>query len=314
MTKKIISVIGATGTQGGSVVDALLHDDNNYAIRAITRNPKSAAAQKLQAKGVEVVQADAGDVTSLIHAFEGSSAIFAVSDFIEPFATGGPEHAIEVESRHGINFAKAASTTKTLEHYIWSTLPNSKVISGGQIIVPHFESKNRVDDFIRLDAALLAKTTFFLPGFFTENYKFPLMDPINVPGTEQYLQIHCTSPDDAFVSVGHARTNIGLFVRAILAQPEKTLPAKRVAAYTEVTSLGKMLDIWSKVKGKKGHYVRVEKEMYDQLSPMWGEEMSLMMGYFALMGDKAWDGDEKTLTKEDLALTGLVDIAAAFRL
>ena len=43
-TKLIIAVTGATGTQGGGVARDLLKD-GTYAVRAVTRNPDSAAAK-----------------------------------------------------------------------------------------------------------------------------------------------------------------------------------------------------------------------------------------------------------------------------
>lgn len=43
-TKPIIAVTGATGTQGGGVARDLLKD-GTYAVRAVTRNPDSAAAK-----------------------------------------------------------------------------------------------------------------------------------------------------------------------------------------------------------------------------------------------------------------------------
>ena len=50
MSKKLVTVFGATGRQGGSVARALLADDN-YDVRAITRNTGSAAAIKLKEFG-----------------------------------------------------------------------------------------------------------------------------------------------------------------------------------------------------------------------------------------------------------------------
>ena len=84
MGRKIVSVVGATGSQGSSVVNALLKEDH-YSIRAITRNPGSENAKSLAAKGIEVVKADVNDLASLETAFQGSSAIYAVTDFFEPF-------------------------------------------------------------------------------------------------------------------------------------------------------------------------------------------------------------------------------------
>jgi len=49
-TKKTIAVVGATGKQGGSVVDTFL-GLVNWQVRAITRNPASEVAQALSARG-----------------------------------------------------------------------------------------------------------------------------------------------------------------------------------------------------------------------------------------------------------------------
>ena len=78
--KKTIVVLGATGNQGGSVVDALLQD-SQWDIRGVTRNIDSEKAKKLATRGVEVVSADLNDVKSLEAAFAGAQAIFIVSDF-----------------------------------------------------------------------------------------------------------------------------------------------------------------------------------------------------------------------------------------
>ncbi len=66
-----ITVLGATGVQGGSVVKALLKD-KSWKVRAITRDPSKDTAQALSAQGVEVVSANIDDEQSLIKAFEVS--------------------------------------------------------------------------------------------------------------------------------------------------------------------------------------------------------------------------------------------------
>jgi len=50
--KKLIAVVGATGAQGGGLVRAILDDPSGeFAVRALTRNPDSAAAKDMAAAG-----------------------------------------------------------------------------------------------------------------------------------------------------------------------------------------------------------------------------------------------------------------------
>ena len=65
----VLTVIGATGKQGGSVVNAAL-ESAGYKVRALTRNVESEKAKVLAAKGVELVAADVNNKESLIRAFQ----------------------------------------------------------------------------------------------------------------------------------------------------------------------------------------------------------------------------------------------------
>lgn len=55
---KLITIFGATGNQGGSVIDAILADptlSKEFKIRGITRDVTKKSAQALASRGVEVV-------------------------------------------------------------------------------------------------------------------------------------------------------------------------------------------------------------------------------------------------------------------
>jgi hypothetical protein len=187
---QLLTVVGATGTQGTSLIDNALKD-GTYKVRGLTRNINSEKAKALAARGVEVVRADINDEQSLIKAFEGSTAIFAITDFFEPFIANGPEKAIEIEVQQGINMARAASKTSTLQHYIWSTLPNGKKLTNGKYVVPHFEGKNQIDEYIRSDKALLAKTTFFWITFYGNNFQYPIFTPNYMVSTHDCICNSC---------------------------------------------------------------------------------------------------------------------------
>lgn len=82
MSKKLLVVFGATGQQGGSVIGYVLRDpelSNTYSIRALTRDPASAASRNLASAGVEVIQCDNDSKDSLSKALEGAHTVFSMT-------------------------------------------------------------------------------------------------------------------------------------------------------------------------------------------------------------------------------------------
>jgi len=150
----------------------------------------------MSSQGIEVVNADIGDPSSLKLAFSGSHIIYAVTDFYEHFEKYGPDKAMEIETQQGINMAKAAAAVPTLEHYIWSTLP--KVSK--EYPVPHFEAKHRVDDYGRTDATLLAKTTFMMVCYYTDNLALSSYRPYWIDIAKKYVSLPHTAPTLRFLS------------------------------------------------------------------------------------------------------------------
>ena len=58
MAKSTITVLGATGKQGGSVVKAILADSKTsrqFHVKAVTRDPSKDSAKALASLGAEVV-------------------------------------------------------------------------------------------------------------------------------------------------------------------------------------------------------------------------------------------------------------------
>ncbi|OAP61500.1 hypothetical protein AYL99_03703 [Fonsecaea erecta] len=299
----LLTVVGATGTQGLSLINAAL-EDGSYKIRGLTRNPNSEKAAALARRGVEVVKADINDQESLIKAFEGSHAIFAMTDFFEPFVAHGPEKAIEIEVTQGINMARAASRTATLEHYIWSTLPNGKKLTNGKYIVPHFEGKNRIDDYIRSDQALLSKTTFLWITWYGNNLAYPIFTPNLLKTANTYIQLSPATRDTPIKAIGDPHKNIGVFALSVLKQPALTLrPQGRfVLADSEDTTAGKLLSDWSAVTGKPSQYVQTPLEDFSAIWPGFGLEMGVMMAMWSELRDRSWSGEESLLTRKELGI------------
>ncbi|KAL0932020.1 hscarg dehydrogenase [Colletotrichum truncatum] len=309
---KLVTVVGATGIQGGSVIKALLGDDT-YNVRAITRDPTSEAASSLRDQGVEVTKADLDDLSSLKKAFSGSYAIFAATNFFQHFPTISAKEAVDIEAMQGLNMATAAMETPTLQHFVWSTLPNASRISNGNSYVPHYAGKNKVDDFIKSKPELLRKTTFLWVAFYASNLQYPFFQPFPIPATDsqKYIQLLPTPPSVPLTLVGDARINVGLFVRAILNQPDKSLPGKFVLGATDTMTAGELLSLWASIKSKKAECLTVDKELYYRLWPKWAQVMHANFMYFDLVRERSYSGEESILTRQDLGIVDLIDTATA---
>ena len=308
---KLITVTGATGIQGGSVINALLNH-NEYKLRAVTRDPESTSAKNLASKDIEVVQADMNDVESLKAAFDGSYAVFAVTNYFAEIFAKSEEQLIEDEIRQGTNLANAAAATPSLEHYVWSSLPNTSKVSGGKASIPYYRSKNSVSDAIKANSSLLAKTTFLWVTWYASNLQYPFFKPFPAPalGSEIFIQISST-PETVPVKVaGDVTVNVGLFVKSILEQRSKSI-GKTVVVSTEGMTTGEILATWGKINGKQVRYVVTDEATYFTLFPVFGELMHKSYKYFEMVGHDAFSGDDDILDKDDLNVTGLVGLAEA---
>lgn len=175
--RKIIAVVGATGTQGGGLARAVLADEESgFAVRALTRNPDSDAARSLADQGADVVRADLDEPATVEKAFQGAWGAFCVTNFWESFS---PER----EQRQARAMAAAAKAVE-LRHVIWSTLEDTREyvpVDDDRMPtlmesykVPHYDSKGEADRFFRDEAA---PTTFFRTSFYWDNLIHFGMEP-----------------------------------------------------------------------------------------------------------------------------------------
>jgi uncharacterized protein YbjT (DUF2867 family) len=167
--KRIIAVVGATGAQGGGLVRAILQDPSGgFAVRALTRNPKSDRAAELARLGAEVVEAHLDHPESLKRAFQGAHGAYCVTNFWEHFSPAK-------EMAQAANMAKAAAE-RGVTHVIWSTLEDTRrwvplnddrmPTLMTEYKVPHFDAKGEAN---HLFADHGAPTTFLLTSFYWDN-------------------------------------------------------------------------------------------------------------------------------------------------
>nr|WP_264475090.1 NmrA family NAD(P)-binding protein [Salinirubrum litoreum] len=130
-----VLVVGATGRQGGAVVDALLADDADFEVFGLTRDPDSESARALAERGVTVVEGDATDRESM-------DRVLAETDATDVFllTTGGAD----AERRQGETVVAAAEAAG-VGHLVFSSGGNAG--AGGH--VPHVAAKFAVEQRLR---------------------------------------------------------------------------------------------------------------------------------------------------------------------
>lgn len=151
-----ILVVGATGAQGGSVARHLLRS-GKYKVRCLTRRRDSSIALAVARLGAEVVAGDLSDPAGLRAALRDCDGVFGVTNYWEHF-----DHEFE----HGRNLVDAI-VGSGVQHTVLSTLPHTKLLSGGRLQVPHFDTKARVEEYAR-SGGLAA--TFIHVAFYYENF------------------------------------------------------------------------------------------------------------------------------------------------
>lgn len=195
-TPGAILVLGATGGQGGAVVDALVAE--GAAPRALVRSPDSARAQRLAQSGVELIVGDLHDRDSLAAAMRGVDAAFAVTT---PFQAGVV--AVDTEVEQGLTIVAAAREAR-LPHLVYSSVASANLHSG----VPHFESKATIEAEL---AASGVPFTILGPTYFYENL---LGELESIAAGQLALPLAVDRPLQQM-----ARADIGRFAARVLLAP-----------------------------------------------------------------------------------------------
>ncbi len=215
LDRTTILVTGATGLQGGATDRALLAAGAR--VRALVRDPGSAAAAHLAVEGVELVRGDLDDPDSLRAAMAGAAGVFSVQTFMTPAGLGG-------EVRQGRAVAEAAAAAG-VQHVVYSSVGGADRRSG----VPHFDSKRAVE---RRLAALPVPTTVLRPTFFMDN--FAAHGPDLVDGA---LTVRLALRPDTRVQL-IAVADIGEIAAVAFADPDRHAGTALEVAGDELTAEG----------------------------------------------------------------------------
>lgn len=274
--KKIIAVVGATGSQGGGLVRAILKDPSGgFAARALTRDVNSPKAQALARLGAELVAADVDDPASVRRAFQGASAAYCVTFF---WAHLSPEKE-QAEAKALADAAKAAA----VQHVIWSTLEDTRKwvpLSDdrmptlmGKYKVPHLDSKGESDHFF---TDLHLPVTMLLTSFYWDNLYMFGMGPKK--GPDGTLVFTLPMGDKRLTGIGAediGKCAYGIFKRG----PE--LVGKTVGIAGQHLTGTQMAASLTKALGKEVRYQSITPAVYRGLGFPGAEDLGNMFQFYA---------------------------------
>jgi len=278
--KKLIAVVGATGAQGGGVVQAILKDKAGpFRVRAITRNPGSDAGKALAAEGAEVVAADLSDPKSLDRAFAGAHGVYCVTFY---WAHMNPQKET-ADAKAMADAAKRAGTT----HVIWSTLDDTRKLVPlsdnrmptllGRYKVPHFDAKAEADaHFLEVGVP----TTFLLTTFYWDNFIFFGAGP--KPGPDGKLLLTMPMGDQKLPGIAAADIGgcaYGIFKRG------SDLIGKRVGIAGEHLTGAQMAASLSRSLGREVRYNDVPPDVYRSFGFPGADDMGNMFQYYRDFAD-----------------------------
>ncbi|NGM71481.1 NmrA/HSCARG family protein [Natronolimnobius sp. AArcel1] len=255
-----VLVTGATGNQGGSVVDHLLESETEFDVYGLTRDASSDVAESLSDRGVTMVEGDLDEPDSFASHVADVDAVFAVTNFW----TVGYDQQVQ----QGKNIADVASE-EDVDQVVFSGVGSHWEDTG----VPHFDSADEIEQHAQdLDLPL----TTLGPVFFFQNLEAFAEDVVEdgqlaLP-LEEGVSLQMIDDDD----VGHAAA-------VALENPDEFIGERIELAGDELT-LAETADVLSEVTGQDVDPVHVPiEDAYDSF----GEEFTVMCEWFNEVGYSA---------------------------
>lgn len=258
---KLITVFGATGQQGGGVVQGLL-TAGKFKVRGVTRNPDSEKAKALKEKGVEVVKGDLDDGESIKSALDGACGVFLVTNFWEHMSK-------QKEIDQGKRVADAAKRAG-VKHFVYSGLENVKPITGRDC--PHFDGKGIVEEY--LDEIGLPNTSVRLAAYYDALTNKAWLAPRKQDdGT--YQLVLCM--DGPMYAVDPA--DCGPAVAEIFNQPQEFI-GKKVGLAGDKRTMDEYMEILAKATGKTITYKCVPVDVFAKFPFPAADDLAAMFDFY----------------------------------
>ena len=263
-SKGTILVTGATGKQGGALIDELA--GKGWNLRAMTRHPDGQAARKLRAAGVEVVTGDMDDAASLRGPLAGAWGVFSVQNTWEA--------GVEREEEQGKRLAEVAKEAG-VQHFVYASVGSADRKTG----IPHFENKARIEETVR--SLKFPSYVIYRPVFFMEN----LTTPWFLNGDAIYSAL-----EPATVLQMIAVRDIGRYAARAFTDAER-LNGREFDIAGDARTMPETAEVLGRALGRKIAYVQIPLEEVRKNS----EDFAIMLDWFNRIG---YDADIEGMARE----------------
>jgi len=246
----LVAVVGATGTQGGSVIKALSESSTPYRIRGFTRDTSKAPAQALIKKGVEMIAVSltVENKEEVFKAFEGAAFAFAMTDFWQHLD-------VEREIAEGKMLIDAA-VSANVATLVWSGLSAAKKHSNGKYVhIDHFDGKATVTEYGKNISGSKTRFVNVEAGLYMSN-----LSTSGAPRKQEdgSFVLALPVPADSTAPLLDTARDYGLFVRKAFEGSQ----LRDIYAFGEVISYAEIVKQLAEITGKNVTYKEVSKEQY----------------------------------------------------
>ncbi|KAL4779791.1 hypothetical protein BJX76DRAFT_364947 [Aspergillus varians] len=269
MSKLVI--FGATGQQGHSILTTILAHptlSKRYSLRGITRDASKPTPQSLSAQGVEMLEANLNDPTTLPPAVKDAHTVILITE---------TQYVPDLKERE-IAQAKAvadAALAAGVQFFVFSSAVHCAKLWDGPA-VDQFDSKAEIEEYVR-GLPFAIGSAFVAPGMFMQNLT-GVMAPRQ--GEDGSWVIAGVNDPEAQIPMFDAVGDSGAYLVPVLEDVGGS-KGRVVYAASGMYSFAEIARIIGRVSGEDVKYVQLPYDVYQGfMHEDQGARMVAMMRFF----------------------------------
>ncbi|EGD85223.1 hypothetical protein H112_08954 [Trichophyton rubrum D6] len=284
---RVITIIGATGNQGGSAARSLLQNPY-FKIRTVTRNPSSDASKALASAGAEVVQGNGFNHEEMLRAFEGAWGLYLNLNSDDEIWSN-PNGPTEFDLGKSII---DAAVQAGVPHLVYSSGPPCVEMTDGVVRMKAMEMKYKTEQYAK-ESGKFQTVTPINAAWYLENFLAKEIAPAFggfpfFPDDEGYLSYKVPHwGGDNRVPYLSITDDYGDIVHGVFLDPTRW-KGQVIQAMSDMITFDELAANFEEITGKKSRFQPVlpSWEAYDTHGVPELEDVKLMFGFTQITGGR----------------------------